>query len=441
MTRRQFLAASLALARSVRAGTDGAEFLGYDRAVAVLNACRLPLPADYSGWTAWIEGRDHQIRARLARGEEDSLVNFLLFGVSFTRQPRATGENPDSRLLQERVRDLIRGFQAPGKNERLVWLRDLAGRHGYRTATPQEREHLARYMSENISRYLAERSQFRRVLETASANDPVTAELYKNRGLSLDTDFRPGYAVDVTLADLQKGGVLRSVERVAVIGPGLDFTDKDNGFDYYPLQTLQPFALIDSLLRLGLAQMPHLHVSVFDISTQVLDHLSRARRPYTVQLVLDESRHWNADVLEYWRQFGDRVGAPVQPLRPPPQVQHVRSRAIRIHPEVVAALEPRDLNAVLQHLALPADRQYDLIVATNVFVYYDEVERALSLLNLKAMLRPGGIFLSNTEMPECSGETLHAIGNREVRYSQETDDGDRMEIYSNAPLRRGLGPQ
>ena len=43
-----------------------------------------------------------------------------------------------------------------------------------------------------------------------------------------------------------------SVRRVALIGPGLDFTDKAEGYDFYPPQTIQPFALLDSLVRLGL---------------------------------------------------------------------------------------------------------------------------------------------------------------------------------------------
>ena len=44
-----------------------------------------------------------------------------------------------------------------------------------------------------------------------------------------------------------------AVRRVAIVGPGLDFADKDVGFDIYPQQTLQPFAVLDSLKRLGLA--------------------------------------------------------------------------------------------------------------------------------------------------------------------------------------------
>src|SRR6185295_8508266 len=118
----------------------------------------------------------------------------------------------------------------------------------------------------------------------------TTADLYKDRGLSVDTDFRPNYAIETALAEIKRRGLLRSVRRVAVIGPGLDFTDKDSGFDHYPLQTLQPFAVVDSLLRLGLARPQDLRMTLFEISTPTLDHISKAvtrartGQAYTLQL-------------------------------------------------------------------------------------------------------------------------------------------------------------
>jgi hypothetical protein len=44
-----------------------------------------------------------------------------------------------------------------------------------------------------------------------------------------------------------------SVRRAAIIGPGLDYINKADGYDFHPPQTVQPFACIDSLKRLGLA--------------------------------------------------------------------------------------------------------------------------------------------------------------------------------------------
>ena len=41
---------------------------------------------------------------------------------------------------------------------------------------------------------------------------------------------------------------------------------------------------------------------------------------------------------------------------------------------------------------------FDLIVATNVLVYYTPFEQALALSNIAAMLRPGGYLLTNYRM-------------------------------------------
>lgn len=234
---------------------------------------------------------------------------------------------------------------------------------------------------------------------------------------------------------------MTSVRRAAIIGPGLDFTDKDSGFDYYPLQTLQPFGLADSLLRLGLARLADLRIGVFDISAQTLDHLSRAvgRSRYTIQLVLNEARHWNPDVLAYWRQFGDRIGTPAEALPPPPQVRNVLRRAVEIRPEIVKLLEPIPLNIVTQRPAV--NERYDLVLATNVLVYYDAFDRALASLNIESMMAARGIFVSNSPLPECPARQLHSIGNVDVRYSAEPGDDDRIEMYSNASFRRALGPQ
>jgi hypothetical protein len=442
--RREFIATSLLLAGKVVASEPALEFLSYDQAEPALKACKVPLPAARGGWSQWIEAQNREIRARLAVGELDSLVNFVLFGVSFTGQPRADSEQINSRLVRMRIAALIARLGTPGDHERLIWVRQMLANEGHDLRTPVERERAAQFIEQNVSRYLAERQRYRRLLDVAPANDPVAGELYKNRGLSLDTNFRPNYAIEESLAELMRRGALRSVRRAAIIGPGLDFTDKDSGFDFYPLQTLQPFALVDSLMRLGLSRIPDLRVTVFDISRQTLDHLSRAirpARPYTIQLALDRTRPWNPEVLAYWKRFGDHVGSPVKPLSAPPQLRNVESGAIRVRPEVVAALDPQPLNIVLQHLNLSPDQRFDLIVATNVFVYYDRLQHVLSMVNLASMLVPGGIFLSNSPLEQCPGTSLHSIGNADVTYSQAPGDSDRVEIYSNATLRRGLGPE
>ena len=55
-------------------------------------------------------------------------------------------------------------------------------------------------------------------------------------------------------------------------------------------------------------------------------------------------------------------------------------------------MEPYDVNIVLERLT---DARFDLIIATNILVYYDAFEQSLALANVAAMLRPGGFFLTN----------------------------------------------
>ena len=98
-------------------------------------------------------------------------------------------------------------------------------------------------------------SRRRAVPDPAAAIFNWRPGLFRDRGVSLDTGIFPNFSIDQALRDLKNRGVLHEgqVARVAVIGPGLDFSDKNENtsYDYYPQQTLQPFALLDSLSRLG----------------------------------------------------------------------------------------------------------------------------------------------------------------------------------------------
>src|SRR5262249_50381391 len=119
-------------------------------------------------------------------------------------------------------------------------------------------------------------------------------------------------------------GVLEpgSVRRVAIVGPGLDFADKEVGLDFYPLQTVQPFAVLDSLKRLGLSPAAgDPEIMLLDISPRIIDHAIRARAGaartigYTLTLPLPKSTPWLPEVRAYWQTFGDQIGAPL-PAQP-----------------------------------------------------------------------------------------------------------------------------
>ena len=91
-----------------------------------------------------------------------------------------------------------------------------------------------------------------------------------------------------------------------------------------------------------------------------------------------------------------------------------------IRPEVVLACDPVDLNIVLERSNLSVvdhgAGRFDLVVATNIFVYYDSFEQALALENAGAMLKTGGFLLTNDRLPEVAGGSMRLAGTTVVRY-------------------------
>jgi len=449
--RRDFLQLALLapVLPALQNAAGGIRFLEYDDAEPVVRSGKLALPPAFqnsgadairTSWPQWVRARDAEIRGRLQRGEEDTLANFVLFGTSFTSLPRVTPDLADpaevERRTQARVRAFVDTVAMPGSNERLVLLSALIARLGYSTSPAARRQKLAEYILQNVNRYVTERQQYQR--------NPAASDLYRERGLSLDTDFRPNYAIETALAEVRRRGLLSTVRRAAIVGPGLDFIDKDSGFDHYPLQTLQPFALIDSLVRLSLSSIQGLRVSVFDISPSTLEHLSRAttraraQQGYTLQLVLDRSRGWNQLALDYWERFATTIGAPTAPLPLPEQIQGMTRRAVGIRPDVVRTLEPMQANIVLQRARLAAAQRYDLVIATNVLIYYGAFEQALALSNVESMLSDGGVFLTNDLREEYPGVRLRPAAIVRVPYSGKQEE--QVQIYSRSNFQPQLPP-
>jgi hypothetical protein len=84
----------------------------------------------------------------------------------------------------------------------------------------------------------------------------------------------------------------------------------------------------------------------------------------------------------------------------PPQIHDVQARAVDVRPEAVLAVEGVDLNIVFERLSTPGDAgRFDMIVATNVLVYYEPFEQALAVTNMTGMLRFGGLLLTNQPVP------------------------------------------
>jgi SAM-dependent methyltransferase len=194
---------------------------------------------------------------------------------------------------------------------------------------------------------------------------------------------------------------------------------------------LQPFALYDSLVRLGLAGASGVSLSIFDISSRVINHIQRARElarkntGYVIQLPRQVADPWPGGLIAYWRSLGDRVGDEVAPIRPPEGFQSadggpgLETRAVRIRPDVVLRCLPENLNIVLERIPLAEADRFDLMVGTNVFIYYDAFERSLALENAGAMLKHGGLLLTNDRLPEVRGGSMRQAGLTYVQYNRD----------------------
>jgi SAM-dependent methyltransferase len=411
-------------------------------------------------WDSWVRGQRQAIAARIARGEEDSLVNLLLFGTSFTAEPRITstlltdldrrwsaGDSSAQQTLlrayRQRAVDLVSALAAPGASERMRFGRRMLERRGHALETAAGRRAATEYLLSNVVRVRKEAAALAMTLETVRASpDSTTAfaersRLFRERGLAPDSSVLTQFAVDRALCALaeHKTILARSVTRAAVVGPGLDFADKQEGFDFYPVQTLQPFTAIDSLLRCGLAPPEGLRVTTIDVSPRVNSHLraagdraKRSRDPYRLVLPWDPGSMWLADAGGYWRQAGDQIGTPFS-VPAPPALPDVQARGVLVPAEIVDRLRVVEANIVLDRLDLPDTARFDLVVATNVLIYYDTFEQTLALAGIAALLRPGAVLITNDAVLEVPEVPLRSAGYITVRFSEREGDGEHMVWY------------
>jgi len=446
---RRIVGVLLLLTAGAAGAVAPARFVRFSEARPILTELAGTLPAGLdalapaqleAAWPGWIERHDRAIRARLERGDEDTIVNWLLFGTSFTSRPRAVlgaveaGGDPDAvlrktiALITARLDDLLIALAKPGADERRLFARAFLERRGLRFASPADMDAAGQYLMAAVIRVATEQDQIDQELAATSGGDPGTefvrrSRLFRTRGLSLDTALPSNHAVEQTLSAMKARGVLTagSVRRVAIVGPGLDFADKDVGFDAYPQQTVQPFAVLDSLKRLGLAPpAADPDIVLLDISPRVVDHVTRARARatktmgYTLNLPLPRSTPWLPEVRAYWKAFGSQIGAPAQPAAATAVAALADVRAVRVRPSAVQRLSVLDLNIVTERLDGEA---FDLVIATNVFIYYDTLEQALAFANVAAMLKPGGFLLANVSAPRLSSLALNAVDTTTTRYT------------------------
>lgn len=395
-------------------------------------------------WDAWIRARDAEVRGRIDRGIEDSISNLILYGTSFTSLrrvesvERAASESGElTPAAVARIHALAVALPSAKKNERVRFVEDFLVRQ--KIAKNSEEQ----YFTENLRRFIAEQAAYQKKLQDAAADaDPsavylARGTLFETRGLSVDTSLLPNFALEETLRAMVRKGVLApgSVHRIAVIGPGLDFTDKRDGYDFYPLQTLQPFAALETVVRLDLGKAEDLQVVCLDLNPAVIAHVQklaergRAGQTYNLQLPRDPTAEWSPEAISYWNHFGEILGSPIKPLAVPATLSGVVARAVAMHPQSAAQMKAYDANIVTQTLDFPSGQGFDLMIATNVLVYYDRFQQALAMANIAHMLNHGGIFLANNVLPAQHTGDLEYLGRRTTAFTPGGAYGDDVVVY------------
>ena len=432
-------------------------FIPYDSAQPVVAAFSATLPADLkpvntldaTKWSNWAQKADREVRDRLNRGEEDTLTNLLRFGVTYTREYRIDDEyllrygasSLVNSFAENRANDLIRALAspatwAPNSSENMARMRTFLERKGFSFQTPEQRKRIKKYLFDNLARMRDDVLRYR-----TPANEQSLSELFKDRGISLDTNLWPDFLLDQQFRRMVEKGLLHpgSVQKIAIVGPGLDFANKEKGNDYYPPQTIQPFAVLDSLLRLGVASADAIELYTLDISADVNFHVARARknamagRAYTVQLPWNTAARqtdaYRRSFLEYWQRLGDQIGEPVPPIAVPGAAAETQTRAVKIRPAIAQRLSPVDMNIVYQRLPLAPQQGFDLIIGTNIFIYYDAFEQSLARANISAMLKTGGFLLSNDRFPDGVPSGLSKELETTLIFARNPDRSDTMYCY------------
>jgi hypothetical protein len=105
---------------------------------------------------------------------------------------------------------------------------------------------------------------------------------------------------------------------------------------------------------------------------------------------------------------------------------------VDVQPAVVLSVTPVDLDVVTERIEPLESDQFDLIVATNILLYYGVFEQMMASANIARMLAPGGFFLTNNRIFELPGNPLGGVGFADVTYMSLPgigETGDRVIWY------------
>jgi len=368
---------------------------------------------------------------RVAEGEREHLIHYALQSSRFTDRPpiepavsarqfvERLSDDERTRLLQDasyvprarwpaaerwRVADLLGAFRKEPADARLAYFRTLV-----RWEQPQAAMDALFVDYVRVAKFL-----YRKEFQSSSSRADRVAQiaaLYESRPHSSDTQIEAGYGVYLGLGTLHALEPTLRIQRALVVGPGLDLAPRTEMIEAVDPQSYQPLAVADALLALSLASERDLHVHSVDVNPRVVSALQNvARAPLTLHLFTGiaetAGQPFGTDYRAYVRDLGRAIGGATVAPRPIAADRHYL-HSIAVRPAVTRAMSAGRLNIVTERVV--DEPPFDVAVATNVLTYFDDRQLALALVNIAAMLRPGGYLLHNESRPSLI-ETAARIG-------------------------------
>jgi hypothetical protein len=232
--------------------------------------------------------------------------------------------------------------------------------------------------------------------------------LYHDRGLSTDTQVEANYAVWGMLSALAAKPSARPLNRVLIVGPGLDLAPRTDLVDVYEPQSFQPFAVADALITLKLAERSALRIECIDVNAQVISFLRDfARRKQRLLHLFSgladrPDRSLTAEFKGYFRSLLGGIGREEPPVVRPALGARLQ-KTVLIDQEIARQITASRLDVITERFE--PSPGYDLVVATNVLQYFGDAELLLAIANIASMLGDGGFFLHNEARPELAAVT------------------------------------
>jgi hypothetical protein len=164
-----------------------------------------------------------------------------------------------------------------------------------------------------------------------------------------------------------------------------------------------------------------------------------AGKPYVAQLPWTSAVPFNPEYFaafeEYWQALGNQIGTAVKPVTVPVKIaQDMHIRAVSIRPEIARQINPVDMNIVFQRTTgTDLKDKFDLIIGTNIFIYYGAFEQSLARANLAAMLKPGGLVLTNDMLADKVPSQLEEVHRTTIEVRSEPQIIEHIYVYRRQP--------